>query len=130
QACQSLGGVRLDKAVADAFLEAVTPAGLAASAAAIGELEDQHEERLAGQRLALERAQFEADRARRQFDACEPEHRLVARTLERTLEETLASVQREQRTLAALELARPAPLSDHERRVLKPLALDLPEVRA
>src|SRR5215218_8160340 len=32
--------------------------------------------------LAVERAGFDADRARRQFDACEPEHRLVARTLE------------------------------------------------
>ena len=52
-------------------------------------------QRLAGQRLALERAEFEADRARRQFDACEPEHRLVARTLERALEEALAAVERE-----------------------------------
>ena len=89
--CGSLGGTRLDNAVADAFLEAVTPAAVAATAGAIGELTDQHEARLAGQRLALERAQFEADRARRQFDACEPEHRLVARTLERALEDALAA---------------------------------------
>ncbi|MGH2355121.1 MAG: recombinase family protein, partial [Chloroflexota bacterium] len=40
--CQTLGGGRLDKAIATMFLEAVTPAGVAASAAAIGELEDQH----------------------------------------------------------------------------------------
>ena len=39
-------------------------------------------------------------------------------------------MQREQRTLAALELARPAPLSDHERRVLKTLARDLPKLWA
>ena len=62
-----------------------------ASAGAIGELEDQHEARLAGQRLALERAEFEAERAERQFDACEPENRLVARTLERKLEDALAA---------------------------------------
>lgn len=49
--------------------------------------QDQHDERLAGQRLALERAGFEAVRARRQFDAYEPEHRLIARTLERALED-------------------------------------------
>src|SRR5215207_2774006 len=88
QSCQSLGGLRLDKAVAAAFLEAVSPAGIGASAEAVAELERQHEERLAGHRLALERAEFEAGRARRQFDACEPENRLVARTLEATLEET------------------------------------------
>ena len=35
QTCQSLGGGRLDKAVAAAFLEAVTPAGVAATAGAV-----------------------------------------------------------------------------------------------
>ena len=37
--CQSLGGGRLDKAVAAAFLEAVTPAGVAATAGAVRELQ-------------------------------------------------------------------------------------------
>jgi biotin operon repressor len=128
--CQTLGGGRLDKAVAAAFLEAVTPAGIAASSGAITELTEQHEGRLAGQRLALERAEFEAHRAERQFDACEPENRLVARTLEHKLEEALASVAREQRTLAALEHARPAPLTPLEREALSSLAYDLPKLWA
>ena len=128
RACQSLGGVRLDKAVAEAFLEAVSPAGVSASAGAIEELEVQHEGRLCGQRLALERAEFEEGRARRQFDACEPEHRLVARTLERQLEQALAAVERERRQLAALEQARPAPLSAEERRALARLARNLPRL--
>lgn len=128
QACQSLGGTRLDRAVADAFLEAVTPAGVAATAGAIRELEDQHAERLAGQRLAVERADFEAERARRQFDACEPEHRLVARTLERALEEALGACEQERGKLARLEQNRPAPLTDAERRVLSRLARDLPRL--
>jgi DNA invertase Pin-like site-specific DNA recombinase len=126
QTCQTLGGVRLDRAVAAAFLEAVTPAGVAASASAIGELEDQHQARLAGQRLAVERAAFETERARRQFDACEPEHRLVARTLEGRLEQALAASERERGKLTALEQARPAPLTDDERRALARLARDLP----
>jgi hypothetical protein len=71
---QSLGGGRLDKAIAAAFLEAVTPAGVAATARAVAELESEHDARLEGQRLALEQAAFEANRARRQFDGCEPEH--------------------------------------------------------
>jgi DNA invertase Pin-like site-specific DNA recombinase len=128
RACQSLGGLRVDRAVAAAFLEAVTPAGVRASAGAIEELERQQAERLAGQRLALERAEFEAERARRQFDACEPEHRLVARTLERRLERALTEVERERRQLAALERARPAPLSAEERRALARLARDLPRL--
>jgi DNA invertase Pin-like site-specific DNA recombinase len=126
--CGSLGGTRLDAAVADAFLDAVTPAAVAATAGAIGELTDQHDARLEGQRLALERAQFEAERARRQFDACEPEHRLVARTLERGLEDALGAVEREQRSLAALARARPAPLSDAERASLGQVARNLPRL--
>jgi len=51
QRCQSLGGLRVEKAVAGAFLEAITPAGVRASAEAIGEIERAHAERLAGQRL-------------------------------------------------------------------------------
>ena len=128
RACQSLGGLRVDRAVAEAFLEAVTPAGMRASAGAIEVLERQHAERLRGQRLALERAEFEADRARRQFDACEPEHRLVARTLEQRLEQALAKVECERRQLAALEQARPAPLTAEERSALARLARDLPRL--
>lgn len=128
QACQSLGGGRLDRAVAEAFLEAVTPAGIAATAGAIRELEDQHAERLAGQRLTVERAEFEVERARRQFDACEPEHRLVARTLERALEGALAVAERERGKLARLEQARPAPLTEAERQALARLARDLPHL--
>src|SRR4051812_48102674 len=128
QTCQSLGGGRLDAAVAAAFLDAVAPAGVAATAGAVRELHDQHDQRIAGQRLALERAEFDAGRARRQFDACEPEHRLVARTLERTLEEALAAVEREHGKLAALEQARPAPLTDSERDALARLARDLPRL--
>jgi DNA invertase Pin-like site-specific DNA recombinase len=128
QTCQSLGGGRLDKAVAATFLEAVTPAGISATAGAVRELHDQHDERLAGQRLAVERAEFDAGRARRQFDVCEPEHRLVARSLERALEDALAAVERERGKLTALEQARPAPLTDDELAALARLARDLPRV--
>ena len=130
QACQSLGASRLDRAVADAFLDAVAPAGIQATAGAIGELEEQHEQRLAGQRLAVERAQYEADRAQRKFDACEPENRLVGRTLEHALEHALTDLEREHGKLAALDHARPVALSGPEREALARLARDLPRLWA
>src|SRR5436309_2491182 len=126
--CGSLGGTRLDNAVADAFLQAVTPAAVAATAGAIRELEDQYQTRIAGQRLALERAQYEAERAERQFDACEPENRLVARTLESKLEEALAGVEREQRMMSTIERTRPVPLTDAERESLAQVARNLPRL--
>jgi Recombinase zinc beta ribbon domain len=69
--CQTIGGLRLDSTVVDAFLEAVNPAGVDATAAAVDQLEVEHAERQRLQALALERAEFEAGRRRRQFDACE-----------------------------------------------------------
>ena len=130
KACQTVGGARLEKMVTGAFLEAAAPAGIAATAGAIRELEEQHEQRLAGQRLAVERAQYEADRAQRKYDACEPENRLVARTLERALEAALVDLERERGKLAQLERARPLPLTDHEREALVALARELPRVWA
>ena len=85
---------------------------------------------MAGQRLALERAQYETDRARRKYDACEPENRLVGRTLERALEEALQNVEREHGRLAELQRARPAALSEQERQALAALARDLPRLWA
>src|SRR5450432_334825 len=130
KACQTVGGARLEKTVVGAFLEAAAPAGLAATAGAIRELEEQHEQRLAGQRLAVERAQYEADRAQRKYDACEPENRLVARTLERALEAAFVDLERERGKLAQLERARPRPLTDHEREALVALARELPRLWA
>jgi transposase len=96
----------------------------------VATLEREHQERLDQQRLALERAEYEAERARRQYDACEPEHRLVARTLERALEAALTTAERERGKLAALERARPEPLTDAERIALRRLARDLPRLWA
>jgi len=101
-----------------------------ATTGAIRELEDQHEQLIAGQRLALERAEYEAERAERQFDECEPENRLVARTLERKLKDALAAVDRERGKLIALEHARPQPLTKGERHALAEIARDLPRLWA
>ena len=130
KACQTVGGARLDKTVVGAFLEAAAPAGIAVTADAVRELEDQHEQRLAGQRLAVERAEYEAGRAQRKYDACEPENRLVARTLERALEEALANLERERGKLAQLDRARPTALTEQERDALVALARELPRLWA
>jgi len=64
--------------------------------------------------LAVERARFEADRARRQYDAVEPENRLVARTLERALESRLADQRQAERDLLAQQARRPVQLTEEE----------------
>jgi transposase len=87
---------------------------MAATARALAETEALHRQRLEAFSLAVERARFEAERARRQFDACEPENRLVARSLERAWEERLVVCRQAEADLAAQAVRRPPKLSDEE----------------
>jgi DNA invertase Pin-like site-specific DNA recombinase len=92
--CQSVGGRRIENRVLDEVFAMLEPASLAATAKALAEADANHRRHVAAFELAVERARFEAERARRQFDAVEPENRLVARTLERTLEAALVAQRR------------------------------------
>jgi DNA invertase Pin-like site-specific DNA recombinase len=126
--CLRVGGVRVDQAVVETFLEAISPAGLEAAitAQSLGEAEDQSA--LKQFRLQVERARYEAERAERRFRSVEPENRLVARTLETEWESQL----QDQRTLEA-ELARKEQeqrlqLTDTQREQIRALGNDLKRV--
>ena len=76
--CISFGGMRIDRAVGAEVIERLQPLGIEA---AIGAMEARRAENAEKQRqieLALEQARYEAARARRQYDAVDPENRLVA----------------------------------------------------
>ena len=66
--------------------------------------------------LRLARAHQDADRAFRQYDAVEPENRLVARTLEPRWEETLAKLRTLTEEYDRFRASRPLSLSSSERR--------------
>lgn len=123
--CQSLGGKRLDDTVVAAFLQALAPAGIQATLAALEECEAAWAAEHAQWELLIEQARFEADRARRQFDRVEPENRLVARSLERAWEEHLGELARRQDDLARFTASRPTPLRAEERRWLETAGADL-----
>ncbi len=112
--CQSVGGRRIEHVVLEQVFEALRPAGIEATLRAIEHTNDNHHARVRSAELDLERARIHADRARRQFDACEPENRLVARTLEREWEQRLADVARAERALAEIAARRPDPLTSEE----------------
>jgi DNA invertase Pin-like site-specific DNA recombinase len=114
RSCQSLGGRRLEQRVLEEVFAVLAPAALAATAKALGEAEAQHRRRLAVFELAVERARFEADRARRQFDAVEPENRLVGRTLERAWEKALVAQRRAEADLTAQRGRQPTRLTEEE----------------
>jgi len=74
--------------------------------------------------LALERARYEEKRARRQFDAVEPENRLVASELEVRWNGALARVAEAEARLAAAGKAT-EPLSEPQKQQLTALSEDL-----
>jgi hypothetical protein len=74
----------------------------------------------------VERARYEAERARRQYDAAEPENRLVVRELERRWEEALKEQRRLEEEYARFGRNQPAGLSACEREQIRALARDLP----
>ena len=122
--CLTVGSLRLDRAVAQSVLAAIRPAGIEAAIklAECAQVED--DEKRKALELALERARYEEKRARRQFDAVEPENRLVANELEARWNSALVQVaEAEVRLAAAGEAA--VPLSERQQQELAALSEDL-----
>ncbi|MCA1681484.1 MAG: recombinase family protein, partial [Actinobacteria bacterium] len=128
QWCLRDGGTQIDKAVTDALLAALTPAGVKAALRAAESLEHNHDAALAQWRVQVERAQYEAERAERRYRQVEPEHRLVARGLERDWEQKLARLQAAEAELKLREHRRPRTLTPNERERLLALGTDLEQV--
>jgi DNA invertase Pin-like site-specific DNA recombinase len=126
--CTRVGGVHIDEAVAGALLAALTPAGVKAALAAADALEQDHDAALAQWRLQVERARYDAERAERRYRQVEPEHRLVARGLERDWEKTLGALAEAEAELSLREHQRPHALTDTERARLLALGSDLGRV--
>jgi excisionase family DNA binding protein len=85
-------------------------------------------ERLRQSELALEQARYEVTHARRQYDAVDPDNRLVAGELERRWNERLAAVARLEEQIQSLPSEQPRALRDDERATLLALADDLPQL--
>jgi hypothetical protein len=124
--CQGLAGRPLDDLVAAQVLAALTPAALELSLAAADGLEQERQQLHQHWQQQVERARYEAERARRQYDAAEPENRLVARELERRWEEKLRQHRRLEEEYARFQRAQPAGVSAEERAQIAALAQGLP----
>jgi hypothetical protein len=97
----------IDAVAAQALLAAVAPEQVALALAAAGEVTARRQRSVRAAELAAERARYDADRAERAFVACEPENRLVARTLEARWEARLADLADAGAALAAQRSAQP-----------------------
>jgi len=125
--CLSIGSLRVDQAVVDQMLAAVAPAGIEAAVLASETAAAADQEKRRALELALERARYETQRAKRQFDAVEPENRLVASELEARWNAALDQVRTLESRLQNLGTAESL-LSAEQKRQLLELGADLPRL--
>jgi DNA invertase Pin-like site-specific DNA recombinase/transposase len=126
--CQSIGGRRVDQTVSEIFLETLSPASFNVHLKAIQQIHEKQDMALDQLQLQLQRAQYEADRAFRQFDATEPENRLVARPLERKWNDALKRVEELKTQIKDRKKAFHDRLSKIEEKEVMHLAHNLPAI--
>jgi DNA invertase Pin-like site-specific DNA recombinase len=124
--CQAFPIRHLDQRVGELFLEAVQPAAIETTLAALAALERERQALDRHWRLRLERARYEAQRAQRQYDAIEPENRLVARELETRWDAALQTLERLEQEYVAARRTELLPLGEGEQETVRRTAADLP----
>jgi DNA invertase Pin-like site-specific DNA recombinase len=97
--CIAFGGVPADEAIGREVLRVVQPAAIEAAILASEEQTQKHDQVVAALQRDLEAAQYAARRAQKQFDATDPENRLVADELERRWNQALQHLQTVQEQL-------------------------------
>jgi hypothetical protein len=126
--CQRVPGTVVDQAISDLLLELMQPMTLQIALAVQQEVEARVTESDALRRKHVERAQYEAELARRRYMQVDPDHRLVADSLEAEWNNKLrilaeAQAQYEQQTQKQRLL-----IDSQTREQLLSLAADFPRV--
>jgi hypothetical protein len=107
-------------------LQALEPAALEVSLQVAADVEAERQQLHQQWTYRLERARYEVERIVRQYNAVEPEHRLVARTLERQWEAALAAEETLTADYHRFLATQPVTLSATERDAIRQLASDIP----
>jgi len=123
-ACRSVKALVVDELVAGRLLEALAPEEIALALAAADEFTDRRARFTRALELRVERARYDAARAERAFHACEPENRLVARSLETRWEQRLRELAEAEAELAEQN----APAPEPSREQIEALARELPKL--
>ena len=90
--CIIFSGMRPDRMVSKEVLDRLQPLGVEAALAGVDARSQKRSEKRDQLEFALRQARYEAARAQRQYDAIDPDNRLVAGELERRWNERLVAV--------------------------------------
>jgi DNA invertase Pin-like site-specific DNA recombinase len=126
--CQSMTSRPVDAAIVEAFLETVSPMSLEVGLRVLEQLEQDLAAQRRQRELQLEQARYEARLAQRQYDAVDPDHRLVASELERRWNEKLERVTHLEQAHAQAEQEAQWDLTPEERQTIQKLSQNLPQL--
>jgi len=116
----------VDAAIVEAFLESVSPMRLEVGFRVLEQLEQDLAAQRRQRELQLEQARYEARLAQRQYDAVDPDNRLVASELERRWNEKLERVSHLEQAYAEAEQEAEWNLTPAERQAIQELSQNLP----
>lgn len=125
--CMLIGGGRVDDMVVEQVIKACQPLAMTASLQAFENDQDQSSRKMKALEMTLEHARYEAERTRKQYDAVDPENRLVSAELEKRWNEALLRATEAERRLDAENGAR-ASLTPQQRQRLMELGSNLEHV--
>lgn len=126
--CQHVPGSGIDEAIGALLMEAVSPVALEVALSVQQELQSRLEEADSLRLKQVERAQYEADLARRRYVRVDPEHRLVADSLEAEWNSKLRALAETQQEHQRRRQQDRQALSDQQRAAILALAADFPRL--
>src|SRR5204863_2030518 len=126
--CQSIMGTAIDAAVGTLLVEAVTPMALELALAVQQEIQSRLDEADRLRHRQVERAQYEADHARRRYMQVDPANRLVADSLEADWNAKLRALVDAQEEYERQRTADRLVVDEEERQRIFALATDFPAV--
>jgi serine/threonine protein phosphatase PrpC/DNA invertase Pin-like site-specific DNA recombinase len=118
----------VDQVVVAMFLDALRPDAVALGLAVVEEVQRQQAELERQWELRLERARYEARLAERRYKAVDPEHRTVARTLEREWDAKLREFDQLENEHREVQARNKLELTPADRRRIVELSGDVPQL--
>jgi DNA invertase Pin-like site-specific DNA recombinase len=126
--CQHIPGSTIDQVIGELLLQMVQPLTLEVSLAVQQELQSRVDEADQLRKQQVERARYEADRARTRFMKVDPNNRLVADTLEAEWNEKLRALQEAQEQYEQQRQADRQLLDDQSQTLIRSLASNFPKL--
>ena len=126
--CQQVHGRSLDTAIGDVLVELMTPLAIDVALAVHQELAARDHEADRLRRQQVERARYDADLAERRFLHVDPDHRLVADTLEADWNAKLRALATAQETYDRAKTTEGHVVTEAQRTELLALATDFPRL--